>query len=347
MEEPGFSLVEEEGELEDQTQPSSGEEEPRLGGFSGPSFHRDSLFLVLRGSQHTVNPGLTDSWGNSWDFLWKRYGVKIDAEQEAHGLEQNFHLKLGHSKDFNDVRAVELFTSFASQEPPPSFCDLSTNYKCVGGGFPSRSSGSILSICRFQDAYLVTINGGEDWKLLIEDPLAVLQIEREGWDLERNGLISKLVAKGLPFKLLYPSCQRGAVFYPNPGPELHPAGKAPSHGDYLAYRLDVAGLFRHSPHTYAAALCAGGISWRIALDVLPFPDEHQIARPFHPLACEKYTVDGRSYWAPKLTEAEEKEIAGVYMWAGEASLKTCSRRTAYGLQNPSRARRTTAGGPGP
>jgi hypothetical protein len=272
---------------------------------------------VLRDSQYTVDPRLTDGWNDDCDFLWKRYGVKIDVEQEVHGVDEGLHLKLGLSKCFSDARAVELFASLVAEIPLPAFCDLSKDYVCAKGGVPRRSPGSTLSIRRFQEAYLITISDGVDWRLLIEDPLTVLQIEREGWDLERSSLISNLITKCLPFKVLYPSCQVGAAFYPNPGPEFQPVGKAPAHGDCLAHRLDVADLFKYSPHTHAAALCAGGISWRIALDLLPFPAEHQIARSFHPRVCEKYRVDGRSCWTPKLTEAEEKEIAGVYVWAGK------------------------------
>ena len=127
----------------------------------------------------------------------------------------------------------------------------------------------------------------------------------------------------LPFRVLYPYSQAGTAFCPNPGPEFRPAGKAPAHGDRLARRLDAAGPFKYSPHAYAAALCAGGVPWRTALDALPFPDERQIARPFRPQACEKHTADGRSCWTPKLAEAGEKEAAGVRVWAGKTDRKAC------------------------
>jgi hypothetical protein len=117
--------------------------------------------------------------------------------------------------------------------------------------------------------------------------------------------------------------------------------------DYLAHRLDVAQFFTLYPHAHAAALCAGGILWRIAVDALPLPAEHDLARSFHPDACEMQIVDGKSYWFPKLTEQEENEIVGMYKWARKSIKKSLGTSSSQTPQNPVRASGTIAGGQNP
>ena len=84
--------------------------------------------------------------------------------------------------------------------------------------------------------------------------------------------------------------------------------------DYIAYRKELVDFFTHYPHAYAAALSAGGILWRIAMDVLPLPIEQDIVQAFHPNACFSRIIGGQRYWAPHLTELEEYVIVGVYRW---------------------------------
>ncbi|KAF9790312.1 hypothetical protein BJ322DRAFT_1017056 [Thelephora terrestris] len=70
-------------------------------------------------------------------------------------------------------------------------------------------------------------------------------------------------------------------------------------------------FFQAYPHTYAAALSAGGVLWKIAMDVLPPPQESDITRLFHLEACSEALVNGVHYWTPDLTEAQEDVVIGV------------------------------------
>jgi len=213
-----------------------------------------------------------------------------------------------------------LFSSAVESTPLPHECDLSRDYESVDGGFPHRPPSNILRVDPHEKGYLVTISDkpARPWKLLIEDPLTLIQIEREGWDLQAGTLILNLVRNGLPFLVLYPSCQRRGTFHKTRGPVVRPEGKHPTRADYLAFLLDVADFFKSHAHARTAALCAGGILWRIAVDVLPLPTEGEVVCPFHPQACTEYTVNGQRYWSPKLTlEEEEEVIVGVNKWAGK------------------------------
>ena len=286
-----------------------------------PVFDCNSLLRSLLDSQFSVDGDLVEGWSYAGDFLHKRYGLRDCFGSEEHTRSASFPIALGLCKGDIDPSAAFLFDSIMSSTDLPSECDLSPGYDHVDGGFPSRSPRSVLGIRPLENGYLVAINDGiaRTWKLFINDPLTLIQIEREKWDLQGDRLVSNLVRKGIPFEVLYPSCQTGTVFYPHPGSVVHPEGKSPTRTDYLAYCLDVADFFKLYPHAHAAALCAGGILWRIAADALPLPAEHEIVRPFHPQVCVERMVDGQRYWKPMLTVKEEEVIVGVYKWAGKSN----------------------------
>ena len=150
----------------------------------------------------------------------------------------------------------------------------------MGGEFPEKPSTTVIRVEWVGREYLLTINNNP-WKLLVNNPLVLLQIEKERWYFQGDGLVSNLVRRGLPFKILYPSCQVDTLFYFHNGSVMHPEGRNPTHADYLTYRLDVAQFFRHYPHAHVAALCSGSILWRIAIDVLPIPAESHLIRSFN------------------------------------------------------------------
>jgi hypothetical protein len=300
-----FDLTLEEGEL-----PPDPKHAP-------PSFNGDSLRRSLRTFQFLADVRLVDDWSNIEDFLWKRYGLR-ELSGQVERVPENFPMRLGLCKGAADTSVAELFNSVVDSTPLPAECDISNDYHPVDDGFPRRSPNSVLGVRPLERGYLVTIEDGVNrpWKLYIEDPLTILQIEREGWHLRGDGIVSNLVRKGLPFQVLYAFCQKESRCW-HAGPVVHPEGKSPTYADYLAYLLDVADFFKLYPHAHAAALCAGGILWRVALDVLPLPAEDEIIRPFHFEFCSERTVDGQRYWTPSLTRPEEEVIVGVYMWAGK------------------------------
>ena len=240
----------------------------------GPKFHSELLKKAHLTGQFSANSDWVDSWSDGEEFLRKRYGLLGSSSKQAHGKGENFPMRLGLSKGPADLSTVDPSESFANSGPLPRECDLSPDCALIGDEFqfPHRSPNSILNICRSdKEEYIVTINDGAapSWKLLIKDPLTVIQIERERWHLQRDGLVLSMVRKGLPFEILYPACKRGTAFYPHPGPVVHPDGKSPTVMDYRTYRLDLANFFKLYPHAHAAALCAGGILWRVAVDTLP------------------------------------------------------------------------------
>jgi len=290
-----------------------------------PTFNSGLLKQSILDDQFITSRILVEGWLDEADFLAMRYGLVELSEQEAHGKDESFPARLGLLKGPSDLSAVELFEAVTDLRPLPYECDLSPHFSGVIGElqFPNRSPKNVVEVQPFEEGFLLTVRDTttRPWRILIEDPLTLLQIEREEWHLHGDRLISNLVRKGVPFQILYPSCQRGTVFYPHPGPVVHPDGKLPTLLDYFAYRLDVADFFKAYPHAHAAALCAGGILWRVAVDVLPVPEGHEIARPFHPMACTERVIDGQRYWTPKLTEEEQQEIVGVYKWAGKPNNK--------------------------
>ena len=295
-----------------------------------------------------------ETWPNDDDFLWKWWGLRVSGV-EAHGQEKYFHARVGLCSPCVDVSMVELFSAVIEKSPPATNndCDISPGYELVAGEFPLRplrSPNSVLKVIPFEtQSYLLTIMEGftRPWKLLIEDPLVLLRIKREGWHLKSDSLVCNLVQKGLRFKVLYPACQDGTALHSNPGPVVHPAGRSPTHADYFTYRLEVAEFFKSNPHTHVAALCAGGILWRITVDVLPIPTEQELVRPFHPLRCDLKMIDGQRYWSPKLTEEEVETIIGVYKWPGESD-RECGRRVLLvWFQSPSKAPPTRVGGQNP
>jgi hypothetical protein len=247
------------------------------------------------------------------------------------------------------IDIVDLYSSVVKGAWPRNICDLDIDPDALTtGAFPTQSPSRVLSVSSVDGAYLLSSNDGRHrgWKLLIPDPLTVLQIEREAWDSSTDGLIVDLIRKGLPFKILNVNTLQETTPYGHPGPVTHEAGKAPGHVDYVAYREQLGGFFSDYPHAYAAALSAGGILWRIAMDALPLPHESDITRQFHPGGCASSVVGGVKYWTPMLTVREEEIIVGVYRWAVcKSSHDDPWIRDAYAcLQLPRRVPETTAGG---
>jgi hypothetical protein len=310
-------LVLEEGELAADAEDFAPEDEGTVSQATRvPGFDGNRLLKSLLGSQFSADPQLVGGWSDVEGFLWKRYGLR-NSSGDAHGQPEAFPTRVGLCKGPVSLSVVDLFNSVVESGTLPFDCDLSSDYEGVGGGFPHEPRSSVLVIRPHGAGYLIT-GAAHPWKILIEDPLTLIQIQREGWHLQGDGIVSNLVQNGLPFKVLYPYCQSGTPFYEHPGPVVHPDGRSPSYPDYLVYRLDVADFFKSHPHAHAAALCAGGILWRIAVDTLPLPFEYEIVRSFHPRACTEYTVDNQRYWSPKLSLEEEETIVGVYKWAGKS-----------------------------
>ena len=280
-------------------------------------FYNEALLQSLQNSQFSPEPSLTYQWLNGEDFLSKRWGLCLAGVQDYNANER-VCMRLGLPSGPVDIAITNLFEHIVAMGSlaPTTDWDLDSARPTVFGSSTDNPYGS-LSIQSIGEEYLLTIVG-RPWKVLIKDALTMLQIKREEWHVNSEHLVSNLIQNGLPFQLLYPACQTDIPFHSNPGPVIHPEGKCPTRDDYLVYRLDVARFLMHNPHAHVAALCTGGILWRIAVDVLPIPTERRLAGPFHPDACYSVFLFGQQYWSPALSLEDEETIVGVYKWPGKS-----------------------------
>ena len=186
----------EEGEMADgSNEPFLEETVPTLQEASGPRFDEGLFSRALLACQPSNDADWVDGWSDVEEFLRKRYGLLAPLDQEDHGRDGAFCMRLGLPRGPVDILMVDLFESFVNSSTLPRECDLSTDCELLEGGqfphhFPNR-----ISLQRFEDGYLVTVGGGtgRPWKLLIKDPITVIQIEREGWHLHCNSLVLNLV----------------------------------------------------------------------------------------------------------------------------------------------------------
>ena len=284
----------------------------------------ETITAMISVNQFSTDPGLVGIWTDEAEFLQKRWGLVLSGMSE---LGDDFYsMKVGINKHQADLSVKHLFEALVSdgRTSLPAEFDLSPAHEPLENEFPHQSPTSILRVRSYEGIYLVD-GVSPRWKLLIEDPITLLQIEREGWHLPDGNLVSNLVRKGIPFRVLYPLCQDGTVFYPHTGSLVHPPGSSPTHVNYLWYRLEVADFLKLYPHAHTAALSAGGILWRIAVDVLPMPQERDLVRPFHPDCCDQVLVDGKQFYSPTLKEVDVEMIIGMYKWSSKSSKsKACT-----------------------
>jgi hypothetical protein len=284
-----------------------------------PRFNSSSLLLRLIRAQEETHRDLVAVWENIGDFFEVRYGVVMIHNTEDKSKSALWSTRLGLCNGLPSVTLVGLHESVVDGAWPKGVCDISPEIIGIPhvSPFPSTYSALRMSPVSNPKGYVITVSSGGDvgWKVFIRDPLTLLQIKREKWDSDPQGLIIGLIKKGIPFQILSTREPETGQFHHHPGPVIHPTGREPRYVDYLAYRQELVGFFAHYPHAYAAALSAGGIMWRIAMDVCPVPHQSDVTRRFHTDGCASLTIDGEVYWTPQLTVQEENVIVGVYKWA--------------------------------
>jgi len=297
-----------------------------LGYISQVPFFCNNTVVKFLGDKHfRVSERDIAGWCDASDFLAKRYGLAEPSGTEDRGKNEVWGKKLGLKITHPGENTVQLYDAVVGRgQWPPLICDLSPEVITVPGVFPCTISCNVLAVSHGLDGYMVAIQDGQTrlWRLLISDPLTVVQIEREVWCLGGGCLVANLLKKGIPFEVLHTKCHEATTFLPSPGPVLHPTGKEPHLADYFAYRHDLVYFLQTYPHAHAAALCAGGILWRTAVDVLPLPSEDAVVGPFHRAASISRKINGDTYWTPRLTAKEEQVVVGVYRWA-ESKLQYC------------------------
>lgn len=248
------------------------------------------------------------------DFAYKRYGLLVSGDVVP-TAEARWPQRLG-LKGRTLTSYIQLHDSFLQGVWPPKICDLSPDTSHPG--FSTRFRGPRIwirhSTATTLQGYIITLTRHPpvNWKIFIEDPLTILQIDREGWDHDPDNLVANLVRKGLPFKILNPERLEPGSFVPhlNSFPVPH-FDRQLDRADYINYQNEALRFFQAYPHAYAAALSAGGVLRRIAMDVLPSPQESDITRLFHLEACSEAVVNGVHYWTPDLTNAQEDVVIGV------------------------------------
>jgi len=246
----------------------------------------------------------------------------MDLSGTPCGEKSYWSRKLGLPPGQPDENLFHLYEAVVSRcEWPPNICDLSPETTLTPETFPSPNLTNLLTLSSTEFGYVVDIQDRvtRPWKLLISDPLTILQIERERWCSDGNNLLTHLVTNGIPFQVLHQNVLKTSSFPDHPGPTLHPTGKDPLLIDYFAYRHDLVDFLSTYPHARAAALCAGGILWRLSVDVLALPSETDIVGPFDHHACISRNINGITYWTPRLTEQEQQVLVGVYRWAESKS----------------------------
>ena len=293
---------------------------PQVGGVplenipGPPSFHNDSFISAVGDWDYYAPGSLTMVWEDDGQFLAGRYGLV--PSDDISGQKRMWNKKIGLKPGDPREDVVQLYTDVVVHRRWSSICDLSPETTRTPGIFPSRNPANVLALKKTSFGYVVAIEDGvpRPWKLLISDPLTVVQIEREDLCSNPGRLIFELVLKGVPFEVLLNSCIQGP-FYPFPTPVPHPDGRDPRLADYYAYRHDIADFLSEHPHAKAVALSAGGILWRLALDVHNFTSEADVIGPFNASCCISRTIDGETYWTPRLSDEEQNLLVGVYRWA--------------------------------
>ena len=261
------------------------------------------------------SPTPVDLWRDMAEFLYSRYGVSYISEVTDPSKDSTWSMVLGICCT-PPASLVRLYNQVTVGRWPLGICDLSpdlihasllTGQPCNSAILTTRLPGS--------QGHLISVAEGWNvgWRLIVWDPLTVLQIKREGW-VDPHDLINGLIKKGAPFRILNPQKLEGPQFHGDPGSIVVRASEQPQNQrlSYFTYRQQLRQFFIRCPHAYGAALAAGGILWRIATDVLPSPNGTDVVRPFHRDLCVSSFIDGKEYWTPRLTGLEKDVVVGIY-----------------------------------
>ena len=263
------------------------------------------------------------AWEDDKGFLAKRYGL-VEVSDVLSEKKRLWNKKIGLKPAEPFQAIVQFYESVVNKRSWPPSCDLSPEATSAHNTFPSPNPANVLALTKTEFGYVVAIQDGvaRPWKLLISDPLTILQIEREAWCLDGRNLILNLVLNGLPFEVLLNNCVQDRHLRKHHGPVTHPDGNNPHLTDYYAYRHDLGHFLSKYPHARAAALCAGGILWRLAMDAHEFKSEADIVGAFHASVCVSRVIGGERYWTPRLSVEEENILVGVHRWAVGKSSET-------------------------
>ena len=185
-----------------------------------------------------------------------------------------------------------------------------------------------------REVYLISprhVDGAGDWpwQLVVESSLTAAEIIRRRWGLHKTNVVRELAKRGIPFRtlLLAPSAPLSLPSEMEQGLRsglgVRWSGFRISPEEYAVYEdKRNEHLLRYS-HTIQAALCAGGIIWRLTMERLPpvLAVEGPQGEHDHQATV---LLDGRTHVTDALTQHEEDLICGVYKVLGsEVILLSC------------------------
>ena len=162
-------------------------------------------------------------------------------------------------------------------------------------------------------AFTFTSTDNDSRRLVIHDPLAVLEVARAGTALKLEAQLKYLLLNGSRFTLLYPRTQPSfpPIFNFLTFPIRYPSWEGDKE-DFQAYMSRLRTLFHERPHIAAAAFSRGGIAWRIAREVLGIEGSVDTLLDTHPDQSSPAIVRENKLWYHHVHEGEWFYLVGGY-----------------------------------
>ena len=283
------------------------------------------------------------------DLVWLRYGLlsvpatykppmSVVAKYNVLAKAGKLLTVLGHWKSTLPGEALEVarvFVAFLTydvakdqtrESPPPFLADTIRNSPRPPPFQQPRRIEIRVSQIQKKTWYLLYPSQPPqydvDYVVAVWDPLTVNQLMREGTGASSYQIAAVLLRKGCAFKTLRPYPRSPQLMWPSPAmpmfTESVPLGlgvRDISVGkfttkDYEQY-LDMREEVLRSCDG-RAALLAGGIIWRLALDALCDKQITLDGPSLYPTRANYHVFDGLGYVDDVLTEHQEDVICGVY-----------------------------------
>lgn len=264
-----------------------------------------------------------------FDFLYRRYGFLSVTPNPLAGAVLPYTASEGNriigleppEEGGSGVYDLNTFiTAILRGQSPPGHCDLSPdspvperisvskiswiNRTVYRSHFPPLSEGTVFTL----------IDGPNNPQLVvIHQCLSILQVVRVLDNLDLTAVVELLFRNGLRFTLLYPQTQAPSppnfsiITFP-----LRPQDWKATTEDYNAYISRTKTFLLERPHVAAAALSRGGITWRIAREVLGTEDSVKVLRDTYPDQGSSVDTRKGTYWFHEPNEGEWFYLVGGY-----------------------------------
>ena len=170
-----------------------------------------------------------------------------------------------------------------------------------------------------EDTVFMCVNTPNNLPLLVvHESLSILRMVRAGTQLQLNAKLQYLLHNGCWFTLLYPHT------WPSDPPHFrtltfptHNRGLMANAEDFHAYMSGLKTFFLERPYAVAAALCRGGIAWRITWEVLGIEGAIEAVLGAYPDGEFTLNTSQGVHWFHELNEGEWFYLVGGYkLWTG-------------------------------